>query len=114
MQRLLATMCSRVRRTIELHEMTRPGERVLVAVSGGSDSVGLLAILSRLRRRLEVELVAAHVNHALRGMESDADEQAAAAVATALGVPFVRCSLAAALRPGGNLEERARDLRYAA
>lgn len=94
--------------------MAGPGDRVLVAVSGGSDSVGLLAIFHRLRRKLGVELVAAHVNHRLRGAESDADEACAAAAAAALAVPFVRGDLPAGLRRGGNREERARELRYAA
>ena len=94
--------------------MVRPGERVLVAVSGGADSIGWLAILHQVRRRLGIELLAAHVNHALRGADSDADELCAAEAATRLTVPFVRCSLAEVLEPGGNLEERAREFRYAA
>ena len=93
--------------------MIGPGDRVLVAVSGGPDSVGLLACLAGLRRRLEIDVVAAHVNHRLRGADADADERCAAAAAAALAVPFVRCELTAELGAGGNLEERARHTRYA-
>ena len=94
--------------------MVRPGERLLVAVSGGADSIGLLALLCQLRRGLGLELVAGHVNHRLRGAESDADERCAALAAEQLGVPFVRCALGRGLGRGGNLEERARELRYRA
>jgi tRNA(Ile)-lysidine synthase len=90
------------------------GDRVLVAVSGGPDSVGLLAVLAQLRRHLEIDLIAAHVNHRLRGVDAEADERCAAEAASELGVSFVRCDLPAELRTGGNLEERARQMRYAA
>jgi len=83
-------------------------------VSGGPDSTGLLLVLTRLRRKLGIELVAAHVNHALRGGESDADEACARDTAARLGVPFVRVALPADLARGANLEARARALRYAA
>jgi tRNA(Ile)-lysidine synthase len=96
------------------HEMVAPGERVLVAVSGGADSVGLLAVLARLRRRLGIELIAAHVHHGLRGDDADADEACAAEAARTVDVPFVRCALGSALRRGGNIEGRARRLRYLA
>jgi tRNA(Ile)-lysidine synthase len=94
--------------------MVAPGQRVLVGVSGGPDSVGLLCILAALRRKLAIDLVAAHINHHLRGAASDADEQCAATVATNLGVPFVRADLTARLRDASNLESRARELRYRA
>ena len=115
MRHALATLLGTVQGTIREHGMLAPGERVLVAVSGGADSVGLLLVLSQLRRKLGVELVAAHVNHRLRGAEADADEAAAAAAAARLGVRFVRCDLGGRLRSDdANLEERARRLRYAA
>ena len=107
-------MLARVARTIVAHRMVVPGTRVLVAVSGGPDSVGLLAILAALRRKLAIDLVAGHVNHRLRGVESDGDEQCAAAAATRVGVPFVRADLGDRLRAAANLEARARELRYRA
>ncbi len=94
--------------------MLAPGDRVLVAVSGGPDSAGVLLALHTLRRRLAIELVAAHVHHGLRGADADADAACAAAVAARLGVPFVRRDLGARLRGARNLEARARTLRYAA
>ena len=94
--------------------MVEPGDRVLVAVSGGPDSIGLLLILSALQQTFAIELLAAHVNHQLRGDEADGDETCAATVAKQLGVPFVRRQLSTALARGGNLEARARELRYGA
>lgn len=113
-KRPLATVLAGVRRCIETHAMLTAGDRVLVAVSGGADSVGLLAVLHHVRKRYAISLVAAHVHHGLRGEEADADESTAAGVAAQLGVPFVRAHLGGELRRGANLEERAREARYRA
>jgi tRNA(Ile)-lysidine synthase len=111
----LATLLGTVQQTIREHAMLVPGERVLVAVSGGADSVGLLLTLNELRRKLGIELVAAHVNHRLRGADADADEAAAETAARRLGVPFARCDIGGRLTgDSSNLEARARRLRYAA
>lgn len=56
------------------YKMLPPGTKVLCALSGGSDSVCLLHLLYRLRRRLDIRVAAAHYNHCLRGAESDRDE----------------------------------------
>src|SRR2546426_6365094 len=61
-------------RAIRKHQMIRPGECVLVAVSGGADSTALLLCLRRLAPTLGVTLAAAHLNHCIRGAEADADE----------------------------------------
>ncbi len=50
------------------------GSRVLVAVSGGADSVALLLALRGLAKRYQLDLVVGHFNHGWRGLESDADE----------------------------------------
>src|ERR1700680_2001213 len=50
------------------------GERVGVAVSGGPDSILLLAFMNRLAREMGLTLAAVHFNHHLRGAESDSDE----------------------------------------
>ena len=113
-QHALAALLGVVQRSIRSHAMLAAGERVLVAVSGGPDSTGLLLVLTQLQRKLGIELVAAHVNHRLRGAESEADEACARETAGRLGVPFVRAALAAELGHGANLEARSRTLRYAA
>lgn len=110
----LASLLGVVQHTIAAHAMIRRDDRVLVAVSGGPDSTGLLLALASLRRKLGIELTAAHVNHRLRGVDADADEACAAEAAARLAVSFVRCQLPSDLARGGNLEARARTLRYAA
>lgn len=87
-------------------------ETVVVAVSGGADSVSLLLALSELkeRKKLNLRFVAAHLNHALRGEQSDAD---ALFVQDLTG----RFNLELALKKEktsdeGNLEQTARQARY--
>lgn len=67
-------MLTRVERLIREYEMLPRGSKVLVALSGGPDSVGLLMALYRLRPVLGFELAAAHYNHGLRGPEAYRDE----------------------------------------
>jgi tRNA(Ile)-lysidine synthase len=92
--------------------MITPGDRVLVAVSGGPDSTALLAALHVLSARDGFALHAAHLNHQLRGDESRRDQECAESVARRLGVACVVESVAA-LGGGPNLEARARRERYA-
>ena len=92
------------------------GDVVLVALSGGADSVCLLRILLALRDRLEIQVCGAHYNHKLRGAESDSDEAFAENLCTTLGVPFVvgvGDVAAEAKRTGRSIEATAREMRYA-
>jgi tRNA(Ile)-lysidine synthase len=92
--------------TIERHDMLSRGRRIGVAVSGGADSVFLLHALH------ECGLAAAvlHVNHKLRGADSDADETFVTELARELRLPV---HIAARPVPEGNLEQEARRARYA-
>jgi len=98
------------------------GARVLVALSGGVDSSVLLHALAQLAEPFALTLAAGHVNHGLRGADSDADEAGAADLAKQLRVPFaVRRVAPRALRAGASasrsrptLQEAARKLRLAA
>jgi len=83
---------------------------LLVAVSGGADSMALLTVLVALGQRS----AAAHVNHGLRGAQSDADEALVERRAAELGVPFHSARVDAARADGRSPEARARRLRYAA
>jgi tRNA(Ile)-lysidine synthase len=87
------------------------GARVLAAVSGGPDSMALLDVLARLGAKLGFELIAHGVDHGLRaGASGELD--LAASHARSLGVVFERTVVHVA--PGGNLQARARNARYAA
>jgi tRNA(Ile)-lysidine synthase len=102
----------RVRKTITRYNMLPRGSRVAVAVSGGPDSVCLLHVLLELAPAFDVSLSVAHLNHQLRGTESDEDERFVAGLAARLGLPFHRASadIAAAkdnLEQAGRLARRA-------
>ena len=105
----------RVRKTIQKHQMLIPGEHVLVAVSGGADSVALLLCLHKLASELRISLSVAHLNHRIRGQEADADEDFVRRLSAGLQLPF--CSEAVevkkqAIEGRHNLEELARQRRY--
>lgn len=98
--------------TAALREMTRSGERLTCAVSGGADSVALLFGVYLLKDKLGLSLSAAHFNHHLRGEESDADEAFVREFCARYDIPlFVG---GAEVKPGDKgLEAAAREERYA-
>jgi len=93
-------------------ELPFKGERAVVAVSGGADSVSLLLVLSELARRRKItnELVVAHFDHGLRGEESLADAEFVRELAGSLGYEFALGRGRVAKK--GNLEQNARLARY--
>src|SRR5215510_11736256 len=96
-------------RFLRAHGVARTSP-VLVAVSGGADSIALLHALLALGQRVG----AAHVHHGLRGAEADRDEAFVAGECRALGVPFRAARVDARQRDGDSPEARARRLRYRA
>ena len=91
------------------------GKRLLVAVSGGPDSLALLHGLYRLRGEYGLTLRGAHLNHKLRGAESEADAEFAAGTFERLGIPFTVDSVDVAeyrRRYKLSLEDAARRVRY--
>lgn len=101
--------------TIRRHRMMNPGDRVGVAVSGGADSTALLCLLEELSAELGFVLSVLHLNHGLRGADSDEDEKFAAELARTHGleISVERVDVAAAARCNGwNLEDAGRRLRY--
>ena len=104
-----------IREFIREHDMLVPGDRVIIGLSGGADSVSLLMILSELKKELNIELFAVHVHHGLRGKEADRDSAYAQELSENLGVPFVcvHANVAEYARVNGVSEEEAgRHLRY--
>ncbi len=92
-------------------------ETVVVAVSGGPDSVALLHTLFRLQDELALRLHVAHLNHMLRGETSDKDAEFVGALAETLGIPFTCESRDTRAhqreRKNSSLEDAARDVRHA-
>ncbi|MDZ4248279.1 MAG: tRNA lysidine(34) synthetase TilS [Patescibacteria group bacterium] len=95
----------------DLRDVLQPyrGKKLVVAVSGGVDSVVLLDLLNELRPEFGLNLVVAHADHGLR-RGSAKDAAFVESLAHGLGLPFVSARLD--LNPGGNVEERAREARY--
>jgi tRNA(Ile)-lysidine synthase len=100
---------------IRAGKMVSRGERLVVAVSGGPDSVCLLYILVELRRELGVALHVAHLDHQIRGKESADDAIYVAGLARRLGLPAtIEARDVKAYRKDNrlSLEEAAREVRY--
>ena len=107
----LVTLVARVRETIRRHAMLAGGESVLVAVSGGADSVALLHVLGSLAPSLRLRLAVGHVDHGLRE-GSAGDAEFVAGLAEAMGLPVLLERVA--VEAGASLEARARDARFRA
>jgi tRNA(Ile)-lysidine synthase len=117
------TVASDVRRAVERaitraarqYALWTPGARLVVAVSGGGDSLCLLGALLALQKRghrlAPGELIMAHLDHGLRGKESQADARYVERLASDLGLPRVIERIEVA--PGAFSEEGARKMRYA-
>ncbi len=67
-------MNNRVLKTIKKYNMLSNGDSVIVALSGGADSVALLSTLNSIKEQLNLTLYSAHLNHNLRGQEAERDE----------------------------------------
>lgn len=104
-----------VEQSIHERKLLRRGEKILVAVSGGLDSMVLLHLLQASASRFGWRLRVAHFNHRLRGRASDADERFVKGAAGGLGLPVVVGSgevSTFARRHGLSIEMAARDLRH--
>lgn len=106
---------TRVLRFIREQDLILRGQTVVVAVSGGPDSVCLLHILLKLQRELDIRLHVAHLNHQLRGAESEADAGYVAGLAHRLDIPATiepRDVKAYQAQHHTSPEEAAREVRY--
>lgn len=106
---------SSVKDFIRQHNLISFGETIVVAVSGGADSVCLLHMLTRWQSEFDIKLHVAHLNHQLRGAESEADAKYVLDLAVRLGVPITvgkRDVAAYKAERACSTEEAARELRY--
>lgn len=109
-------LISRVATYIQRYALLEPCAGVVVGVSGGADSLCLLHLLLQVAPQMELRLHVAHLNHTLRGDESDADASCVETLAQTWGVPCTveRANVKAlAVRRRLSIEEAARQARYA-
>lgn len=105
-------MLEKVRKTISRYRMLRRGDTVCVATSGGVDSAVLLHVLCSLGDELGLKLVVCHLNHGLRGKESERDFNFVKKTAQRLELPFEGKRLGEGETRKGSLQDWARKKRY--
>lgn len=109
----LSPLARLVDRHVRKEALFTPGARLLVAVSGGPDSVALLALLTELAPSWNLTLAAVHVNHGLRGEEAEEDARFVADLCGRLNIELRSVSVSLDRRRA-SLQERARRARYEA
>lgn len=101
--------------TIKKYNMLSEGDGVVVGLSGGADSVSLIAVLKEIQPIYDLRLYAVHLNHNIRGEEADRDEGFVRELCTDMGVElfvFSRDVTAEAKRLSLTVEEAGRRIRY--
>ncbi|MEW6624146.1 MAG: tRNA lysidine(34) synthetase TilS [Bacillota bacterium] len=83
------SLLKKVEKTIEKYKLLQKNDKVVVAVSGGVDSLALLHCLYRLKETYSLTLVVAHLNHMFRGEEADEDAETVKKLAIDLGLGAV-------------------------
>lgn len=104
---------NKVRETISKCAMIDPGDLLIVAVSGGADSVCLLDILHELKDEFRIKLMVAHYDHGLRQSEDESETQFVDRLAASMVLPF-ETEKGSLLKAGStaSIEEKAREARY--
>jgi tRNA(Ile)-lysidine synthase len=109
------TLLDRMVRTIRDRQLFGPGQHLLLAVSGGPDSVALLSLLASLAPSWQLTLTVVHFNYGLRGSESDGDEAFVSAFCRTRNIPLiVRRPVLSKQRRVSSLQMLARWARYEA
>ena len=74
--------------TIKKYNLIEKGDKIVLGLSGGPDSVCLLHLLNRMKDVLDIEVYAAHLNHQIRGMEAQKDALYVSDLCERLGITF--------------------------
>ena len=110
-----STFEKKVEAFMKKQNLADPGDRVLIGLSGGADSVCLLTVLRELADTFSLSLGAFHVNHGIRGTEADRDETFSRELCEGFGIPFYSVKVSVpelAKERQTGLEETGRQVRY--
>lgn len=108
-------MIQKCKKFISDYQLIQPKDRILIALSGGADSVFLFYLLLQIREEMELDLRAVHVEHGLRGDESIKDAQFVGKLCEQYQIPLQEycCNITkSAKKSGRTIEEEARVVRY--
>lgn len=106
------TLLDKIRKSLAQYNLVGRHDKILIGLSGGPDSVCLLYALTALKEEFELKLYAAHVNHSLRGRESDQDEEYVRKITQKLNIPaFFKKVNASTAAEDTRSEEAARRIR---
>ena len=97
------------------NKLINSGDKLLIALSGGADSVLALSFFDKYRRKYKIQICALHINHSLRDSESDSDEEFCRLFCNNINIEFYSEKIdvsAFAKREKLSIEEAARNIRY--
>lgn len=108
-------LIEKVIKTIEKYNLIEQGDKVIVAVSGGPDSICLLDILNHVKHKYNLSLIIAHVHHGIRIKESDIEARFVRLKSAHLKLPFEQLTISVpdiARNKGLSIEQAGRTIRY--
>ena len=111
----MKTLEQNIIKYIRQNKLVAPGNKILVALSGGADSVFALSFFSKFEKLFKIKLYAAHINHNLRNIDSENDEIFCRELCVKKGIDFVSESVNVKSYARSNkksIEEASRELRY--
>lgn len=100
---------------VKEYNLIEPGDKILIALSGGPDSVFLLHLLIKYKSKFKIEIAAAHLNHSLRGKDADEDENFCSELSRRLNIQYFSKKVdikKLAVKFKLSIEEMARNERY--
>ena len=108
-------MKEKVLETIKKHKLIEEGDKLVIGLSGGPDSIALLYVLLDIQKDIDFSIHIAHVNHGIRGKDALADEKFVENLAKKLDLPYYSKTVNMnryAIEKGISSEEAGRELRY--